>query len=128
MRSNRLDDEGKRRHRQWVTGGRSSRRGSPYCYLFSAIPVGVDCTNARQAQRSRWGRPPQRISLSVLTGQERTNRLLLMQLHANRQDDERAHTTAIRAWLEANHGRPRAVTDRRDPSQNALLDALGGAG
>jgi hypothetical protein len=62
--------------------------------------------------------PPQRISLSVLTGQERTNRLLLlMQLHANRQDDERAYTTAIRAWLQANHGRPRvarrAVTDRR---------------
>jgi hypothetical protein len=53
-----------------------------------------------------------------LKNQERTNRLLLlMQLHANRQDDDRAYTTAIRAWLEANHGRPRvvrrAVTDRR---------------
>jgi hypothetical protein len=38
-------------------------------------------------------------------------------VHANRQDDERAYTTAIRAWLEANHGRPRiarrAVADRR---------------
>ena len=54
-----------------------------------------------------------------LKNQERTNRLLLlMQLHANRHDDERAYTTAIRAWLEANHGRPRiarrAVADRRD--------------
>ena len=54
-----------------------------------------------------------------LKNQQRTNRLLLlMQLHANRQDDERAYATDIRAWLEANHGRPRldrrAVTDRRD--------------
>jgi hypothetical protein len=42
---------------------------------------------------------------------------MLMQLHANRQDDERVYATAIRAWLEANHGRPRgarrAVADRR---------------
>jgi len=57
--------------------------------------------------------------LSVLTGnRERMNRLLLlMQLHANRQDDERAYATDIRAWLEANRGRPRvgrrANNDRR---------------
>jgi hypothetical protein len=38
-----------------------------------------------------------------------------MQLHANRQDDPLAYTRDIRAWLEANGGRPtvprRAVTD-----------------
>ena len=49
---------------------------------------------------------------------ERTNRLLvLMQLHANRQDDEHVYAKDIRVWLEANHGRPRiarrAVTERR---------------
>ena len=51
-----------------------------------------------------------------LKNRERTNRLLaLMQLHANRQDDVLAYAKDIRAWLEANHGRPRfrrrAVTD-----------------
>ncbi|HZC14235.1 MAG TPA: hypothetical protein VE270_09475 [Thermoleophilaceae bacterium] len=50
---------------------------------------------------------------------ERTNRLLLlMQLHANRQDDVLAYARDIRAWLEANGGRPRvprrAVTDPAD--------------
>jgi hypothetical protein len=54
-----------------------------------------------------------------LKNRDRTNRLLLlMQLHANRHDDQRAYAKDIRAWLEANHGRPRvdrrAVTDRRD--------------
>jgi len=58
--------------------------------------------------------------LSVLTGnRERMNRLLLlMQLHANRQDDARAYATDIRDWLEANRSRPRAarraINDRRD--------------
>jgi hypothetical protein len=33
--------------------------------------------------------------------------LALMQLHANRQDDVHAYTHLIRAWLEANRGRPR---------------------
>ena len=52
-----------------------------------------------------------------LTNRERTNRLLLLtQLHADRQDDHVAYAKDIRAWLEANHGRPRvrrrAVTDR----------------
>src|SRR5680860_64906 len=54
-----------------------------------------------------------------LKNRERTNRLLLlMQLHANRQDDARAYATDIRDWLEANRGRPRAarraINDRRD--------------
>jgi hypothetical protein len=52
-----------------------------------------------------------------LKNRERTNRLrLLMQLHANRQDDQLANAKSSRAWLEANGGRPRvprrAVTDR----------------
>ena len=41
--------------------------------------------------------------------------LMLMQLHANRQDDERAYVKHIRQWLEINHGRPgvrrRAIVD-----------------
>jgi len=54
-----------------------------------------------------------------LKNQQRTNRLLLlMQLHANRQDHQQAYASDIRAWLEANGGRPRvlrrAITDRRD--------------
>lgn len=51
-----------------------------------------------------------------LTNRERTNRLLmLLQLHANRQDNERSFTKDLREHLEANAGRPlsrrRAVTD-----------------
>ena len=51
-----------------------------------------------------------------LKNRERTNRLLmLMQLHANRQDDDSEYVRLIRACLEANHGRPnvarRGVTD-----------------
>jgi hypothetical protein len=54
-----------------------------------------------------------------LKNRERTNRMLmLMQLHANGQDDVHAYTHLLRAWLEANHGRPRvgrrAITDSRD--------------
>jgi hypothetical protein len=53
-----------------------------------------------------------------LKNRERTNRMLmLMQLHANGQDDVHAYTRAIRAWLGSNHGRPhvdrRAITDAR---------------
>jgi hypothetical protein len=51
-----------------------------------------------------------------LKNRERTNRMLmLMQLHANRQDDVKAYVRQIRDWLEANGGRPsitrRAVVD-----------------
>lgn len=54
-----------------------------------------------------------------LKNRERTNRsLMLMQLHANGQDDVHAYTRLIRAWLEANQGRPavgrRAIADLRD--------------
>ena len=42
-----------------------------------------------------------------LKNRERTNRLLmLMQLHANHQDDVNAYTRHIRQRLEANQGRP----------------------
>ena len=51
-----------------------------------------------------------------LKNRERTNRMLmLMQLHANRQDDDNEYVRLIRECLEANHGRPsvgrRAVVD-----------------
>lgn len=57
-----------------------------------------------------------------LKNRQRANRMLmLMHLHANGHDAVHAYTHLIRAWLEANHGRPqvdrRAVTDtRRAPS------------
>ena len=58
-----------------------------------------------------------------LKNRERTNRLLLlMQLHANRVEDPLAYATDIRAWLEANGGRPR--TPRRavaDPAGQPSL-------
>jgi Transposase, Mutator family len=44
----------------------------------------------------------------ALKNRDRTSRLLLlMQLHGNRQDDVLAYAKSIRAWLEANGGRPR---------------------
>jgi len=41
--------------------------------------------------------------------------LMLVQLHANRQDDQRAYVRQIREILEANQGRPsnRAPRDHR---------------
>jgi hypothetical protein len=56
-----------------------------------------------------------------LKNRERTNRLLmLMQLHANRQDDHRAYVRHIRDCLEANAGRPsitrRAIVDAGGPA------------
>jgi hypothetical protein len=69
---------------------------------------------------------PIRVSIQPraygLKNRERTNRMLmLMQLHANGHDDVHAYTQLIRAWLDANQGRPRvdrrAVTDpKRAPS------------
>jgi hypothetical protein len=85
--------------------------------------------------RGRWQRPhdmplttspldgfinPIRASIKPraygLKNRERTNRMLmLMQLHADRQDDVHAYVRRIRDCLEANHGRPslvrRAVVD-----------------
>lgn len=52
--------------------------------------------------------PPSIPAATTLKNRERTNRLLLlMQRHANRQDDVLAYAKDIRVWLEANHGRPR---------------------
>ena len=48
--------------------------------------------------------------------------LMLMQLHANGQDDIHTYTHLIRAWLESNAGRP--GVDRRsivDPKSSASL-------
>jgi hypothetical protein len=43
----------------------------------------------------------------ALKNRQRLNRLLLlMQLHINGEDDVRAYSKAIRAWLESNGGRP----------------------
>ena len=52
----------------------------------------------------------------ALKNRERLNRLLmLLQLHINGDDDVQAYTKTIRAWLEANGGRPtaprRAIAD-----------------
>lgn len=45
----------------------------------------------------------------ALKNRERLNRLLmLLQLHVNGQDDVQAYAKTIRAWLEANGGRPTA--------------------
>lgn len=55
----------------------------------------------------------------ALKNRERLNRLLmLMLLHANRQDNERTYTKNIRQWLEANGGRPRV-------QRRAIVDSGG---
>jgi hypothetical protein len=63
---------------------------------------------------------PIRASISLrayrFTNRELMHRLLtLMLLNANGQNNERAYTSLIRKWLEANHGHPsngrRLVTD-----------------
>ena len=56
-----------------------------------------------------------------LKNRERTNRMLmLMQLHANHQDDENAYIRHIRGCLEANAGRPtiarRGIVDTGGPA------------
>jgi len=56
-----------------------------------------------------------------LKNRERTNRMLtLMQLHANRQDDQNAYVRHIRDCLEANTGRPnitrRTIVDAGRPA------------
>lgn len=56
-----------------------------------------------------------------LKNRERTNRMLmLMQLHANRQDDVNAYVGRIRECLEINQGRPSVA-------RRAIVDARGGA-
>ncbi len=56
-----------------------------------------------------------------LKNRQRTNRMLmLMQLHTNRQDDQRAYVRHIRDCLEVNQGRPSVA-------RRAVVDANGGA-
>ena len=55
----------------------------------------------------------------ALKNRERLNRLLmLLQLHLNGDDDVQRYARTIRAWLEANGGRPaglrRAIADPAD--------------
>lgn len=58
-----------------------------------------------------------------LKNRERTNRLLmLMQLDANRKSNPFAYAKSIRAWLEANGGRPSAR--RRDVTDPAGQPSL----
>lgn len=53
----------------------------------------------------------------ALKNRDRTHRMLmLMQLHANGQDNERSYAKHIRQWLEANGGRPRV-------GRRAIVDA-----
>jgi hypothetical protein len=74
---------------------------------LSTSPMDAFVTPIRDAIRPR---------AYALKNRERTNRMLmLMQLHANRQDDDRAYAKHIRQWLEVNRGRPpvprRAIVD-----------------
>jgi Transposase, Mutator family len=90
---------------QFARRGLSTSRstGTP----LSTSPMDAFVTPIRDAIRPR---------AYALKNRERTNRMLmLMQLHANRQDDERVYATHIRQWLELNRGRPsvprRAIVD-----------------
>ncbi len=86
---------------------RGPRSGRPANMPLSTSPLDASINPIRAAIGPRaYG----------LKNRKRTNRLLmLMQLHANRQDDVTAYLRHIRDWLEAGHGRPsiarRAVVD-----------------
>ncbi len=101
-------------------------------WLNSTGQIVADQLSRRGARSSRPGDTPLttspldafinpiRVSIGPraygLKNRERTNRMLmLMQLHANRQDDDNAYVTHIRECLEANQGRPsiarRAIVD-----------------
>jgi hypothetical protein len=79
-------------------GRRGLRFGRPADVPLSTSPLDAFSNPIRAAIQPRaYG----------LKNRERTNRMLmLMQLHANRQDDEHAYVRHIRNCLEANHGRP----------------------
>ncbi|MEA2189068.1 MAG: transposase domain [Solirubrobacteraceae bacterium] len=91
---------------QFARRGLSSARSA--AIPLSTSPMDAFVTPIRDAIRPR---------AYALKNRERTNRMLmLMQLHANRQDDERTYAKHIRRWLELNDGRPaiprRAIVDR----------------
>jgi hypothetical protein len=59
----------------------------------------------------------------ALKNRERLNRLLMLQqLHVNGDDDVHAYAKNIRAWLEANGGRP--AGRRREIADPALSPSL----
>ena len=93
---------------QFARRGLSTNR--PADTPLSTSPMDAFVTPIRDAIRPR---------AYALKNRERTNRMLmLMQLHANRQDDDRAYATHIRQWLEANTG------GRRSPAA-PIVDAGG---
>jgi hypothetical protein len=97
---------------QFARRGRSSER-----------PVDMPLTTAALEQLARpitAALYPRRYALK---NRERLNRLLmLLQLHVNGQDDVRGHAKTIRAWLEANGGRPAAY--RRSIADPAGVPSL----
>jgi hypothetical protein len=108
---------GSRRLSDWLdtTGrlleGQFARRG-----LLTNRPAGMPLSTSPMDAFTNPVKDAIRPRAYALKNRERTNRMLmLMQLHANRQDDERAYAKHIRQWLESNNGRPavlrRAVVD-----------------
>jgi hypothetical protein len=90
---------------QFARRGLSTKRSTDT--PLSTSPMDAFVTPIRDAIRPR---------AYALKNRERTNRMLmLMQLRANRQDDERTYAKHIRQWLEINRGRPsvarRAIVD-----------------
>ncbi len=95
-----IEDQFRRRGLRHLRSADAPLSTSPLDGLIEPIRAAVD---------------PRRYGLE---NRERSNwLLLLMQLHADRQDDMPADAKHIRVWMEADHGRPSvapwAVTDRR---------------
>ncbi len=104
--SNWLDTTGRVVEDQFSRRGPRSSRSAEM--PLSTSPLDGFINPIRSAIRQR---------VSGLKNRERTNRMLmLMQLHANRQDDESAYVRFIRESLEANQGRPRIA-------RRAVIDA-----
>jgi hypothetical protein len=84
--------------RQFARRGRASER-----------PADMPLTTAALEQLARPIRAALYPRRYALKNRERLNRLLmLLQLHVNGQDDVQSYAKTIRAWLEANGGRPTA--------------------
>jgi len=111
---------GSNRLSNWLNSNRANRRGAvPPTRPLDAPPrrhAPHDLADGRVLHPIRDFIHPRRYALK---NRERTNRMLmLMLLHANRQDNERTYAKNIRQWLKANGGRPRGT--RRD-----IVDADG---
>jgi hypothetical protein len=106
--TNWLDTTGRILERQWSRRGLRSMR--PPDMPLTTSPMDAFIHPIRDALYTRG---------YALKNRERLNRLLmLMLLHATRQDNERTYTKNIRQWLEANDGRPRV-------QRRAIVDAGG---